>query len=136
MYEEGHGVSKDYKTAVKWHTLAAKQNNAFSQNQLGGMYKKGLGVPQNHKTAAVWYRAAAEQGYAAGQVNLGIMYFIGAGVQEDYVIANMWGTLAASKEDEMGARLKSDVEQFMTPSQIEKSQDLARECIRKKYKGC
>jgi hypothetical protein len=24
----------------------------------------------------------------------------------------------------------------MTPAQIEKAQDLARECIRKKYKGC
>ena len=33
-------------------------------------------------------------------------------------------------------RQKELVSKYMTPSQIEEAQKLARECVRKKYKGC
>ena len=73
MYNEGKGVSQDYKTAVKWWKLSAKQGNAVAQLNLGNMYKNGRGVPQDYKTAVKWYRLAAEQGIC--QVfNLGVMY--------------------------------------------------------------
>jgi len=35
-----------------------------------------------------------------------------------------------------GGKLRDIVAKEMTPSQLEKAQDLARECVRKKYKGC
>ena len=48
MYDEGHGVSQDYKTAVKWYTLAAEQGVARAQFNLGLNYATGLGIPQDN----------------------------------------------------------------------------------------
>ena len=41
MYEKGHGVLQDDKTAMKWTRLAAKQGHAIAQSNLGFMYDKG-----------------------------------------------------------------------------------------------
>ena len=59
MYVKGEGVPKDYKTALKWFKLAAKQGDAGAQYNLGVMYEKGQGVPQDDKTAMKWYSLAA-----------------------------------------------------------------------------
>ncbi len=100
------------------------------------MYDNGRGVPQDYKTAVKWYRLAAEQGDADAQGNLGAMYAFGTGVIKDYVYAHMWGNLAASNGNELGGKMRDAVARMMTPSQIETAQKLARECVRKKYKGC
>ena len=134
MYAKGKGVPKNNKTAVKWYRLAAKQGDADAQYNLGVMYAKGNGVPKNNKTAVKWFRLAAEQGYA--QYNLGLMYAKGRGVIRDYVYAHMWGNIAASNGYEGGGKLRDLVAKQMTPSQLETAQKLARECVRKKYKGC
>ena len=136
MYEKGQGVVQNYKIALKWYRLSAEQGNAFAQFNLGLMYNKGQGVPQDDKTAVKWYRLAAEQGNTSAQGNLGAMYAFGKGVIKDYVYAHMWGNIAASNGNETGTKLRDFVEKKMTPSQLETAQKLARECIRKKYKGC
>ena len=71
MYENGKGVTQDYKEALKWYPKAAEQGNAYGQNSLGIMYDSGHGVPKNHAEAVKWFSKAAEQGYADGQTNLG-----------------------------------------------------------------
>ena len=40
MYVKGEGVPQDYKTAVKWFSLAAKQGNANAINSLKIMEKR------------------------------------------------------------------------------------------------
>jgi TPR repeat protein len=136
MYGRGEGVPQDYKAAVKWYTLAAEQGSAFAQQNLGVMYAKGRGVPENHKTAVKWFRLAAEQGYASAQMKLSAAYLLGRGVIKDTIYGHMWANLAASNGDETGGKFRDLLAQKMTPSQLEKAQDLARECVRKKYKGC
>ena len=101
-----------------------------------GNHRNGQGVPQNHKTAVRWDRLAAEQGDANAQGNLGASYAFGKGLLKDYVYAHMWGNLAASNGNETGTKLRDDFEKKMTPAQIAEAQKLARECVRKKYKGC
>ena len=64
------------------------------------------------------------------------MYGLGRGVIQDNVYAHLWGNIAASNGKEGGGKLQDFVAKEMTPTQLEKAQDLARECIRKKYKGC
>jgi TPR repeat protein len=64
------------------------------------------------------------------------MSYDGDGVPQDYVYAHMWGNIAASNGNENGAKLRDFVAERMTPPQLEKAQDLARECVRKNYKGC
>ena len=140
MYDKGQGVPQDYKTAVKWYRLAAKQGYAKSQYNLGLMYRKGQGVTQNDKTAVKWYRLSAKQGDASAQYNLGFMYYNGLGVSQDNVYAHMWWNIAASSGNKVVVKVaiknRDIVAKKMTSSQLEKAQDLARECVRKKYKGC
>jgi uncharacterized protein len=136
MYRKGDGVLQDDKTAVKWYTLAAEQGNADAQYNLGQMYRKGEGVPQDDKTAVKWYTLAAEKGDADAQYNLGVMYVNGNGVIQDNAYAHMWWNIAASNGDKDAGKNRQTVAKEMTPSQLEKAQDLARECVAKKYKGC
>ncbi|MBT3815105.1 MAG: sel1 repeat family protein [Methylococcales bacterium] len=136
MYRNGEGIPKDHKTAVKWFTLAAKQGYYSAQFNLGVMYEGGEGVLQDDKTAVKWYRLAAEQGNATAQTNLSMIYGMGSSVIQNNVYAYMWGNIAASNGSEDGAMVRDLAKKSMTPSQVEKAQDLARECIRKKLKGC
>jgi TPR repeat protein len=137
MYEYGKGVPQNSETAVKWYRLAAEQGYANAQSNLGLMYNNGKGVLQNSKTSVKWYRLAAEQGYASAQTNLGVMYNNGEGVLQDYVRAHMWYNIAATSGESKNASKNRDIiTKQMTLYQIETAQTLARECVRKKYKGC
>ena len=129
-------VPSDYKQALIWYKRAAEQGYAGAQYKLGWMYYKGQGVPRDYKQAATWCRLAAEQGDADAQRRLGEMYANGEGVPRDFVYAHMWSNLAASSGNEAASADRDIYARQMTPSQLEKAQDLARECVRKDYKGC
>ena len=84
-----------------------------------------------------WYRKAAEYAHVEAQVNLGIAYYKGEGVPQDYIQAHMWFNLAALNGAENGSDRIDFVEKEMNSEQIQKAQDLARECLEKDYyKGC
>ena len=136
MYEKGKGVPQDDKEAAQLYRLAAEQGDVDAQYNLGLMYEKGKGVPQDDKEAVRLYRLAAEQGYADAQGNLGVMYVFGKGVTKDFVYAHMWGNIASMNGNDLGALLRDDFAEKMTSSQIEEAQRLARECVKKNYKGC
>ena len=128
--------SGDFATALKEWKPLAEEGDAVAQYNLGQMYRKGDGVPQDDKEAARLYRLAAEQGYADAQGNLGVMYVFGKGVTKDFVYAHMWGNIALMNGNERGASVRGHVAEKMTSSQIEEAQRLARECVKKNYKGC
>jgi len=136
MYAKGRGVPQDYKAAIKWYTLAAEQGAAKIQALVGTIYLDGKWFPPNYETAAKWLTRAAEQGDATGQIYLGILYGQGQGVMKDLVYAYMWLSIAATSKERGSKRALDFAVKHMTPSQIEKAQKLARECVRKKYKGC
>ena len=100
------------------------------------MYGNGYGVTQDDATAVKWYRKAAEQGNADAQYNLALMYEDGKGVVQDVAYAHMWWNIAAANGDEDAARARNTIAKEMTSSQIAEAQKLARECVRKNYKGC
>ena len=127
----------DYTTALKEWTSLAEQGDAKAQFNVGIMYDNGQGVLQDYKTAAKWYILSAEQGNAEAQYNLGVMYALGQGVIEDKVYAHMWGNILNSNGHEDGKKIMDYLlKQGMTPSQIEEAERLAKECIKKNYKGC
>jgi TPR repeat protein len=127
MYNNGQGVPLDYKEALKWYRLAADQGDALAQNNLGVMYYEGKGVPQSFEEAAKWYRLAAEQGNAQAQGNLGLMYVMGQGMPEDFIEAYAWFAVSAANGNENSRDNMEVVIKNMTPSQIEKAQELAKE---------
>lgn len=129
-------VSGDYQTALNEWSPLAEQGDASAQSNLGVMYKSGDGVTQDYVQAIKWYRLAAEQGHAKAQNNLGLMYYKGEGVIQDNVYAHMWYNIADSLGNEIAPKNRDIIAEIMTAADISKAQELARECVAKKYKGC
>ena len=104
----------------------------------GADYDKGLAAANSgdYATALREWTPLAEQGDADAQYNLGVMYRKGHGVPQDKVYAHIWYNIAATSGNKKAIKNRDILAEEMTPAQIEKAQDLARECIRKKYKGC
>ena len=117
---------KDYETAYKLILPLAEQGDARAQTALGLMYAEGLGFPQDYKEAVKWYRLSAEQGNAKAQYNLGNLYAKGTGVLQDYALAHMWFNLCGFSGDKDCVNNRDVIEKQMTPQQIEKAQEMAR----------
>ena len=54
----------------------------------------------------------------------------GQGVLKDYVMAHMYCNIAAVSGSKSAIKGRDVIEENMTPSQLEKAQDLAREWMR------
>ena len=63
----------DYKEAVNWYRLAAEQEYASAQYNLGGMHARGLGAPQDYVQAHTWFNLAGASGAASGINNRDII---------------------------------------------------------------
>ena len=127
-YQDGWDAyeRQDYKTAYKLWLPLAEQGDADAQVLLGVMYGKGQGVPQDYKEAVKLWVLSAEQGNAKAQKQLGLMYAEGQGVLQDYTLAHMWWNLAGSNGLKGAVENRTIVEKKMSPSQIEKAQEMAR----------
>lgn len=129
-----NGVKADQKES--YTRYLAEQGDADAQYYLGVMYSAGEGVIKDYKEAAKWFRLAAEQGNANSQFSLGFMYSNGQGVIRDLVLAHIWYNLAASNGSERGKKNRDFIALGMDSAQISKAQDMARDCLIKKYKNC
>ena len=110
--------------------VKAEQGHYDAQYNLGLAYNNGRGVVQDYKEAVKWYRKSAEQGDSYAQHNLGLMYVKGQGVIQDYVMAHMYWNLASVDGNKNAIENRDLIAKEMTPSQIEKAQNLAREWMR------
>ena len=81
MYERGHGVSKDYKTAKIWFDRAAQQDLSEAQINLGLLYYSGSGVTQDFGRAFVLFSAAVDDDLPEASHMLGLMNYFGLGTQ-------------------------------------------------------
>ena len=131
----GEGVTHDHKEAAKFYRLAAEQGHVDAQFELGVLYSASHEL-QDYKEATKYFRLAAEQGDAQAQWNLGRRYDKGEGVTQDYVRAHMWYNLSADNGSEPGSEFLGIITIKMTPAQISKAQNMAKDCLKKKYKNC
>jgi TPR repeat protein len=90
----------------------------------------------DYATAFKEWKPLAEQGDANAQYNLGLLYDNGQGFIQDYIRAHMWWNVAASEGNENAASSRDNLAKEMTPEDISKAQDMARECVSKNHKGC
>ena len=116
----------EYNNAHKLLSPLAEEGDALAQLFFGVMHEQGQGVPQDYREAAKWYQLSADQGDAKAQLNLGVMYSSGQGVPQDYASAHMWWNICGSGGDKDCVKNRNIVEKEMSPSQIEKAQDMAR----------
>ena len=159
MYDSGQGVSQDYKLAVHWFLKAAQKGVWQAYFNLGNMHYEGKGVPKNYRISFQFFKLAAETGSVLAQYRFAYRYHNGQGVKRSLVYAHMWWNLASMSNNrdqilQFGEEVKGfppavikqiqnkslqnrdDVAKSMTSAQISEAQKLARECVRKKYKGC
>ena len=64
------------------------------------------------------------------------MYDKGQGFLQDHILSHMWFNIVSSLGDTWEAVGRDNVEKKMTPAQVAEAQKLARQCVKKKYKGC
>lgn len=62
---EGSTLPHSFGKAAKYYRLAALQNHAASQHNMGVLYLKGEGVDRDWAEAYAWFSLSAEQGYQA-----------------------------------------------------------------------
>jgi TPR repeat protein len=89
-YLFGQGAMQNDQKAFYYFSKAAKEDNAFAQNELAYMYAAGKGTPRDNGKAFYWYKKAAGHGLASAQYNLGILYYYGVGTAEDKTLAQKW----------------------------------------------
>ena len=97
LYFKGEGVTRDYKTAIKWYKLAEQQGYVVAKRQLGLMYNTGKGCPQSYPKAIKYWKQSAKAGDAPSQYNLGAMYANGYGTDRSLKEARRWWTLSAKE---------------------------------------
>jgi hypothetical protein len=85
-YQQGIGVEKDAKLAVKYFDLAAQRGDRVAQYQLGRSFEYGFGVERDMKTAAFYYEQAAESGLTSAIYKVGVSYFRGIGVEKNVTL--------------------------------------------------
>jgi len=135
MYFRGKVVEKDYKESMKFMNLSAKQGYFLAEHKLGSIYSGSLLGKPDYRKAIKWFRLSSGQGYAPSQYFLATLYEKGDGIKQDYIRAHMWFSLASEKN--IIAKDERDrIARKLSPSQITDSQNMARECEKKKYKDC
>jgi len=69
-----NGTNIDYKQALTYYEMAAKQNNAVAYNNLGSLYFSGIGTDVDYPKAVHFFEEAAKLGSSDAAVNLAIIY--------------------------------------------------------------
>ena len=105
----------DYNTAYSYFIEEANNDNPTAQYNIGMMYVKGQGALQDDIYAHMWLNIAASNGIANA-------------VELEELAANSWANMAIVMRD-LTAKT-------MTTEQLAEAQKLARECVKKNYKGC
>ena len=121
----------DYRAALEEYQRFAEQGDAQSMCHLGVMFGLGLGVAQSYSKAMFWYAEAARSGNTRAQSNLGWMYGTGRGTTQDYTRAYAWYSVAAADGEDVARYNRDLLAVSMTPGQLERAQDFARDLARK-----
>ena len=148
--------SGDYATALREWKPLAEQGNADAAHLIGQIYRNGKGVPRDQKIAYKWFRLSAEEGNAIGAMYLAEQYLGKGGVEENFVSGYVWALISLdsatkvveSKKNVLFLKIyqsiidkhfpfvNKGIKEELTPAQIADAQIVARECVRKEYKGC
>ncbi|MCX6909586.1 MAG: tetratricopeptide repeat protein [Verrucomicrobia bacterium] len=122
------GLAKDEVESAKWFRMAAEQNDAVAQYNLGWRYADGRGVPMDKAEAVKWYRKAAEQGHPDAQAHLGYCYYMGTGVEKDWAEAYKWEDLArAQGKHGLSKTVIAKLEKMLSADQLAKGKQLSSE---------
>ena len=143
LAEQGHAPSqfklgfnykygKKCKEAKQWMQAAIDQNYPNAMEEMGVWYWRGECVSQNFKEAVRLFKHGANMKHPPAQYALGRMYYEGEGVSQNYILAHSWFILGSINGYDTAVHWREKTRKLMTPSQIAKAQELARNWKRKK----
>ncbi len=95
LYLVGRDVAQNIQEAKKWFMVAAEQNYAPAQYQLGVLYSGNAAGRAEPGEAVKWFRLSAEQGWPDAQYQLARLYAQGASVNRNLATAVEWYRRAA-----------------------------------------
>lgn len=102
LYEEGKGVTQNFKKAEEYYMKAVKKNNGYGMFCVGYLYFiGGNGIVQSLQTAMQWFLKAADRGEANAMRLIGLIYERGPDdFKQDYAKAEEWFLKAAEAGNE------------------------------------
>jgi TPR repeat protein len=157
MYQFGTGVSQNYEEAARWYELAANQGNSTAQKQLGAVYVSlGKMLRENNVTcknlnacgeALEFYYKAAELGNGDAMILIpNVLMFLNENTMSEIdKLKNkqkmvMWwilGMEVGNTDPELTKNTEVVLNGIKKQSTLFAiGEKLARECVRKNYKGC
>ncbi len=140
MYHSGAGGPQDLEQAVYWYRKASDAGALEAKLALGSLFYKGKGVSKDLSKALRLFSEAANAGLLAAQYNLAMMHTAGLAhtkeynADEDKPRAYKWFTvvLARLPPDNDRTAVQEGIDfrkQDMTPNEIARGQELAREWL-------
>ncbi len=93
LYQEGIGVSRNFKQAAQYFEAAAQNGHAGAMNTTGLYYRFGIGLEKDKKKAEEWWKKAILNKNNYALYNLGQMYF----ENKNYMMAQLLGELSARR---------------------------------------
>jgi TPR repeat protein len=127
IYQNGLGVKPDMAMAVALLEKAAAQGLVPAERRLGGIYLEGDQTLQNFAKAQTWLHKAAVAGDSQAQRQLGHIFALGLGVPADRSEAYGWYENAALSGDGLAQHLRDDILTRMSPAEITKGEQDAKD---------
>ena len=109
----------------------AEKGDPTAQFSVGASYAMGVGVKRDSAKALQWLERSANQGYDEAQIFLGRMYFVGQGVKKNQIKGFAFLHLAEKNGSSKAKRLKPQVAQQLSDTQIAEAEALAQEMVKK-----
>ena len=128
----GEGAAVNPVEAARYLRMAAEQDFASAQYNLGLLYLRGQGVDENHSEAAMWMHRAADGGDALSLSRLGTMYEYGRGVEQDAVTAYMWYSLGAVQGQSFAKERRNILAKNLSALEVKRAEALVSDWIRRK----
>lgn len=124
--ENGLGVKRDIKGAVGLLEKSAAQGFVPAERHLGELYLRGNETLQNFVKAQSWLTKAADIGDGVAQREVGDIFALGLGVMRDLPTAYGWYENATLAGDGLAKHLRNELVMRMSPTDIAKGEQLAK----------
>jgi len=83
LYENGQGVQKDRRKAIKFYMMGCNGGDSDGCTKLGYIYRTGEETKEDKKQAMKFFKKGCDSGNADGCTNVGMIYYSGYGLKED-----------------------------------------------------
>ena len=140
MHDQGKGVRKDHREALRWLGRAASQGYAEAEYRLGVIHEFGHGIAEDKAAAREYYERAANHAHVEAQIRLSEFYELGFGTATDLVSAHMWAAIAKRIASSHSERVRAvgsldTLAEIMTPEQATEARRRAQAWIERQARG-